>query len=69
MAGLNKIGAEQWVEACAISARQALDEPADEYVISSHSMGSSVAAHVIGLLLEREPELFRAQARRVHDAR
>jgi len=61
MAGLNKIGAEQWVEACAISARQALDEPADEYVISSHSMGSSVAAHVIGLLLEREPELFQGK--------
>ncbi|MDL2405706.1 hypothetical protein PY650_08505 [Rhizobium calliandrae] len=58
MAKLNGIGAEQLIEACAISARQALDEPADEYVISSHSMGSSVAAHVIGLLLEREPELF-----------
>lgn len=61
MAGLNGIGAEQWIEACAISARQALDEPADEYVISSHSMGSSVAAHVIGLLLEREPALFQGK--------
>lgn len=61
MAGLNSLGAEQWIEACAISARQALDEPADEYVISSHSMGSSVAAHVIGLLLEREPTLFQGK--------
>lgn len=61
MAGLNGIGAAQWVEACAISARQALEEPADEYVITSHSMGSSVATHVIGLLLEREPDLFRGK--------
>jgi hypothetical protein len=58
MAGLNRLSAEQWIEACAVSARRALDEPADEYLISSHSMGSSVAVHVIGLLLEREPELF-----------
>ncbi|AYG66407.1 MULTISPECIES: hypothetical protein [unclassified Rhizobium] len=59
MAGLNGLGAKQWLEAGAISVRQALDEPdIDEFVISSHSMGSSVAAHVIGLLLEREPELL-----------
>ena len=62
MAGLNGIGGEQWVEACAISVRQALDEPGvDEIVISSHSMGSSVAAHVVGLLLEREPELLQGK--------
>ena len=62
MAGLNSIGGEQWVEACAISVRQALDEPGvDEIVISSHSMGSSVAAHVVGLLLEREPELLQGK--------
>jgi len=60
VAGLNGIGNEQWLETCAISVRQALDEPGvDEFVISSHSMGSSVAAHVIGLLLQREPEVFR----------
>lgn len=47
-----------WLETCAAAARGAFDEEADEYVISSHSMGSSVAAHVIGSLLEREPELF-----------
>lgn len=62
MAALNGIGGEQWLEACAISVRQALDEPSiDEVVISSHSMGSSVAAHVVGLLLEREPELLRGK--------
>jgi hypothetical protein len=58
MAASNDAGVERWLEACAESARQALDQPADEYVISSHSMGSSAAVHVIGLLLEREPEFF-----------
>jgi hypothetical protein len=58
MAGSKDASVECWIEACAKSAREALDQPADEYVISSHSMGSSAAAHVIGLLLEREPELF-----------
>lgn len=47
-----------WIEASAQAARQAFELPADEYVISSHSMGSSMAAQTIGLLLEREPELF-----------
>ncbi|MGO7863102.1 hypothetical protein ELH72_11875 [Rhizobium ruizarguesonis] len=47
-----------WLEERATAVRKALDEEADEYVISSHSMGSSVAAHVIGILLEREPEIF-----------
>ncbi|EJZ21754.1 hypothetical protein NE852_11235 [Rhizobium sp. Pop5] len=47
-----------WLEDRATAVRKALAEEADEYVISSHSMGSSVAAHVIGILLEREPEIF-----------
>ncbi|EJC79481.1 hypothetical protein Rleg4DRAFT_1074 [Rhizobium leguminosarum bv. trifolii WSM2297] len=47
-----------WLEDRAIAVRKALAEEADEYVISSHSMGSNVAAHVIGILLEREPEIF-----------
>ncbi|MET0747750.1 MAG: hypothetical protein ABWY49_06140 [Rhizobium sp.] len=58
MAGLNGLNATAWIDRCAASVRAALNEPADEYLISSHSMGSSVAAHVIGLLLEREPGLF-----------
>jgi hypothetical protein len=49
---------DAWLLRCATAAREALLEDADEYVISSHSMGSSVAAHVVGLLLEKEPELF-----------
>lgn len=58
MAGLHGLDAEGWIDQCAASVRQAMDESADEYVISSHSMGSTVAAHVIGRLLEREPALF-----------
>jgi hypothetical protein len=55
---LNGLDAAAWIERCAGTVREAFNEPADEYLISSHSMGSSVAAHVIGLLLEREPALF-----------
>ncbi|MGO8086076.1 hypothetical protein AB9E29_02975 [Rhizobium leguminosarum] len=50
-----------WLEDRATAVRAALAEEADEYVISSHSMGSSVAAHVIGMLLEREPEIFKGK--------
>ncbi|NLS05159.1 hypothetical protein HGP14_17580 [Rhizobium sp. P32RR-XVIII] len=48
----------EWLERCAAAVREALREEADEYVISSHSMGSSAAAHVIGALLEKEPAIF-----------
>ncbi|MBB3134908.1 hypothetical protein FHS26_002646 [Rhizobium pisi] len=51
----------EWLEDRADAVRRALDEEADEYVISSHSMGSNVAAHVIGILLEREPDLFKGK--------
>ncbi|RUM25554.1 hypothetical protein EFQ99_12490 [Rhizobium vallis] len=51
----------EWLEDRADTVRKALDEAADEYVISSHSMGSNVAAHVIGILLEREPDLFKGK--------
>ncbi|MFC3164830.1 hypothetical protein [Ciceribacter thiooxidans] len=50
-----------WLEDCAASVRAALSGEADEYVISSHSMGSSVAVHVLGMLLEREPELLKGK--------
>ncbi|MBP2445633.1 hypothetical protein [Rhizobium leguminosarum] len=50
-----------WLEDRAAAVRKALDEEADEYVISSHSMGSNVAAHVVGILLEREPEIFKGK--------
>ncbi|SEH88165.1 hypothetical protein SAMN05216228_1011196 [Rhizobium tibeticum] len=58
LARMNKPEFNQWLDRCATAARAALSEPADEYVISSHSMGSSVAAHVIGILLERHAGVF-----------
>ncbi|WP_069060137.1 hypothetical protein [Sinorhizobium sp. RAC02] len=45
----------KWLEQCAARLAKALDEPADEYVISSHSMGSTLAAHVLGMVLENNP--------------
>jgi hypothetical protein len=48
----------QWLERCKNSVREALREEADEYLITSHSMGSSVAAHVFGMLIEEEPRIL-----------
>jgi hypothetical protein len=48
----------QWLDRCKDSVREALREDADEYLITSHSMGSSVAAHVVGMLLEEEPDIL-----------
>ncbi|WP_246200311.1 hypothetical protein [Shinella kummerowiae] len=47
-----------WLEQSAVRLAKALDEPADEYVISSHSMGSTLAAHVFGMVLENNPALM-----------
>jgi len=55
---LDNAAVNDWIEASAHSARQAFEIEADEYLVTSHSMGSSMAAHTIGLLLEREPDLF-----------
>ncbi|MBW9080743.1 hypothetical protein JNB84_22535 [Rhizobium pusense] len=48
-----------WLERCAENTWLILHQDADEFVISSHSMGSSVVVHVIGMLLERQPDLLR----------
>jgi len=58
VARLEKPYFKQWLEENLASVRAALNEPADEYVITSHSMGSSIATQVIGTLVEREPSLF-----------
>lgn len=52
---------DAWIEQAAESLRQALDEEADEYLITAHSMGASLALHAIGSLLEREPSLFQSK--------
>ncbi len=36
----------------------ALAEPADEILISSHSIGAVLATHIVGSLLEKQPDLF-----------
>lgn len=50
--------AAHWLDECVELIRAALDAEADEYVITSHSMGTSMAAHALGILLRREPEVF-----------
>lgn len=58
MACLDDAAANRRLEQCVVAARAALAEPADEYLVTSHSMGSSFAVHVIGALLEQESEIF-----------
>ena len=58
MAALDRPEFNAWLEARAVEARAALDGEADEYLITSHSMGANIAVHVVGMLLEREPDLF-----------
>ncbi len=58
MGRLDRADFNEWLEHCCAAAADALAEEADEYVISSHSMGSTVAAHVVGMLIERNPVLF-----------
>lgn len=59
MGRLNRPDFNRWLDECAAVAHEALAQEADEYVISSHSMGSTVAAHVVGMLLEKDPDIFR----------
>ena len=58
MARLDRPDFNRWLESCVDAACEAFSEDADEYLISSHSMGSSVAAHVIGMLIERRPDVI-----------
>lgn len=58
MSKLDRADVETWLTARVAEARAALSQPADEYVITSHSMGSTMATHVIGRLLEEDPGIF-----------
>ncbi|MCL6706495.1 hypothetical protein M8R20_05750 [Pseudomonas sp. R2.Fl] len=58
VAALDRADLRDWLEVCAAQARAAFEEDAEEYLVTSHSMGSNVAVHVIGMLLEREPGLL-----------
>lgn len=59
---LNDRSTNRRLEACVGAAREALREPADEYLITSHSMGSCMATHVVGALLEKEPAIFEGKS-------
>lgn len=65
MAALDRPEVDLWLETAIEAARKVLvtarDTGCDEVLVTSHSMGSTIAAHVIGALLEREPELMRGR--------
>ncbi|WP_245423205.1 hypothetical protein [Neorhizobium alkalisoli] len=61
VARLNDPEVNAWLDACRAMAREALQGDTDEHVISSHSMGSAIAAHVIGTLLSENPNLFKGK--------
>lgn len=67
MAALDRPEVNLWLETAVEAAREVLvaarDTGCDEVLVTSHSMGSTIAAHVIGALLEREPDLM--QGRRI----
>ena len=48
----------RWIDEHVDELKRAFAEPADEYLITSHSMGSNLAVQVVGKLLEREPAFF-----------
>ena len=52
---------DRWIETCLADIRAALKDDADEYVISSHSIGSAVAAHAIGTILAEDPDIFKGK--------
>lgn len=57
-ARLNDAETNAWLDRAANSLREALAEEADEYLITAHSMGASLALHAIGMVLERDPQAF-----------
>lgn len=61
LAGPPEQASEAWIEKMAAAVRPAFDAASDEYLITAHSMGANVAVHVVGLLLQREPDLFRGK--------
>lgn len=65
--GIDRREIDLWLERAIVAARdifvEARDTGCDEVLVTSHSMGSTIAAHVVGALLEREPDLM--QGRRI----
>jgi hypothetical protein len=65
MARLETPEVNRWLETATQAARQILVDArrtgCDEILVTSHSMGSTVAAHVLGTLVEKEPDLMSGQ--------
>lgn len=61
VAALDRPDVQTWLDVCAAEARAALEQDADEYLVTSHSMGSNIAVHVIGMLIERDPALLKGK--------
>lgn len=55
LATLEDAAANARLAECEAALGKALAEPADEYVITSHSMGTNLAVHALGALLQRDP--------------
>lgn len=51
----------EWIARCSAQLEEALLQDADEYLVTSHSMGASLAIHALGALLERNPEALRGK--------
>jgi hypothetical protein len=58
VASLDDAALARWLEASTDTLLEALALEADEHLISSHSMGASLAAHVLGMALERKPDVL-----------
>lgn len=58
MVKLNQADHNAWLESTAAAVKKHIEGDCDEILITTHSMGTSVAGHIIGALLEDDPTLF-----------
>lgn len=58
MVKLNDSQTNAWLEEMQCAVQQHIDQECDEILITTHSMGGSTGVHIIGALLEKNPELF-----------
>lgn len=50
-----------WIDRASTVLEEALSEEADEYLVTAHSMGASLALHALGALLERNPDALKGK--------
>ena len=51
-----------WITRASATLEEALREETDEYLVTAHSMGASLALHALGALLERNPEALKGKS-------